>query len=239
MGESKNKTRGPKFKPEEQTQSGHKGITKELKTDYFSRYIAVSTIKQWWQPTKITPINLKSFLHWMLGFGVCGSLQVAFHFRFHLGLSCQGSSYSLLGIGMKIIMNKVSFLMPHLHNKKKSIPIHVHIKLAEIFQCSGGHIIYSNIALQKCAEYHRNFFKKINCKVIKLIHKDSKTQEKNHAFPETEDDNQNVGWDYIKKKKQKKKLKLFTQDNLSFFSFLLFCLFLRIYLGVYLCYGPS
>jgi len=78
MGESKNKRRGPKFKPEEQnpewSQRDHKGITKELKTDYFSRYIAVSTMKQWWQPTKITPINLNFFLHWMLGFRVCGSL---------------------------------------------------------------------------------------------------------------------------------------------------------------------
>jgi hypothetical protein len=43
-----------------------------------------------------------------------------------------------------------------------------------------------------CRVSQKFIFKKI-ANFIKVIHKDSKTQEKNHGFPETEDDNQNVG----------------------------------------------
>ncbi len=61
------------------------------------------------------------------------------------GFSCQGSSYSLLGIGMKITMNKVSFLMPHLHHNPY---LYMYILNWQKFSSvRGGHSIYSNIAL--------------------------------------------------------------------------------------------
>jgi hypothetical protein len=51
----------------------------------------------------------------------------------------------LLGIGMKITMNKVSFLMPHLHHNPY---LYMYILNWQKFSSvRGGHSIYSNIAL--------------------------------------------------------------------------------------------
>ncbi len=53
------------------------------------------------------------------------------------------------------------------------------------------------------------------------------------GFPEIEDDSVNVGWDYVKKK-ENKETQFFssTQDDLRFFLFPQFCLYLCLPKGL-------
>ncbi len=59
------------------------------------------------------------------------------------------------------------------------------------------------------------------------------------GFIKSEDDSQNVGWDYAKRKYYKMKLKFPTQPRMILVScYVLFMLaYLCVYLGIYLCYG--